>query len=167
MEQRMKESTLEELKTVCNALAQIAGDIRNQTAEAIATTDHIEIIKHYDLLRGVNAAIKESREALSQIEERLSREQVPDAMRAHNIRTITIEGVGRVSLGTRWSASMPDKQVGFDWLRANKHGGVIQETVNAQTLGALAKELNSEGQDLPAPIFTTNILTYTSITKVK
>ena len=163
----MKDSTLEELGKVCNTLTQIVGDIRNQTAEAVATSDHIAIIKHYDLLRNVNAAIKESREALSQIEERLSREQVPDAMRAHNIKTITIEGVGRVSLGTRWSASMPDKQAGFDWLRENEHGGVIQETVNAQTLGALAKELNSEGQDLPAPIFTTNILTYTSITKVK
>jgi hypothetical protein len=133
----------------------------------VATADHIQVIRHYDKLRWANALIKESREALSQIEENLSRERVPDAMRAHNVRTITIEGVGRVSLGTRWSASMPDKAAGFEWLRANEHGGVIQETVNAQTLGALAKELNAEGIDLPQPTFTTNIMTYTSITKVK
>jgi len=88
-------------------------------------------------------------------------------MRAHNVRTITIEGVGRVSLGTRWSASMPDKQAGFEWLRSNDHGGIIQETVNAQTLGALAKELNNDGTELPAPTFVTNIMTYTSITRVK
>jgi hypothetical protein len=88
-------------------------------------------------------------------------------MRAHNIRTITVEGVGRVSLGTRWSASIPDKAAGFEWLRGNGHGGVIQETVNAQTLGALAKEMNEDGTELPAPTFTTNIMTYTSITKVK
>jgi hypothetical protein len=62
---------------------------------------------------------------------------------------------------------MPDKAAGFEWLRGNNHGGVIQETVNAQTLGALAKELNAEGTELPAPTFTTNIMTYTSITKVK
>jgi hypothetical protein len=62
---------------------------------------------------------------------------------------------------------MPDKGAGFDWLRANEHGGVIQETVNAQTLGALAKELNEEGKELPTPTFTTNIMTYTSITKAK
>jgi hypothetical protein len=145
----------------------MTAEIRDQTAEIVSTNDHIAIIKHYDSLRTINALIKESREALDQIETKMSREYVPDALRAHQIRTITVEGVGRVSLGTRWSASMPDKEAGFEWLRANDHGGVIQETVNAQTLGALAKELNSEGVELPQPTFTTNIMTYTSITKVK
>jgi len=163
----MQQETLHDLMNVCNLLSKTAGDIRNQTTEAVATNDHIEVIKHYDDLRKVTALIKESREALEQIEMRLSREQVPDVMRAHNIKNITIEGVGRVTLGTRWSASMPDKQAGFEWLRENGHGGVIQETVNAQTLGALAKELNNDGVELPAPVFTTNIMTYTSISKVK
>ena len=159
--------TLFDLSAVCGRLQVLAEDVRNQTDAAVSSGDHIAIIKHYDKLRQITALIKESREALSQIEEKMSREQVPDALRSNNIRTITVEGVGRVSLGTRWSASMPDKQAGFDWLRANEHGGVIQETVNAQTLGALAKELNNVGTELPAPTFTTNIMTYTSITKVK
>ena len=163
----MQESTVSLLSKTCDTLSYLAGTIRDQTNEIVATNDHIKLIKHYDQLRQATALIKESREALEQIEMKLSREQVPDVLRAQNIRTITVEGVGRVSLGTRWSASMPDKQAGFDWLRANEHGGVIQETVNAQTLGALAKELNSEGLELPAPTFTTNIMTYTSITKVK
>jgi hypothetical protein len=163
----MQAATLLALTDVCGKLSVLASEIRNQTNDVVATNDHIQVIIHYDKLRQVNALIKESREALSQIEEKLSRENVPDVMRAHNVRTITVEGVGRVSLGTRWSASMPDKQSGFEWLRANNHGGVIQETVNAQTLGALAKELNSEGVELPAPTFVTNIMTYTSITKVK
>jgi len=152
---------------VCTQLQGITGAIRDQTNDAVASDDHIALIKHYDQLRQVNALIKESREALSQIEEKLSREHVPTMMRAHQVKTITVEGVGRVSLGTRWSASMPDKGAGFEWLRANDHGGVIQETVNAQTLGALARELNNEGRDLPQPTFTTNIMTYTSITKAK
>jgi len=163
----MQESTVSLLSKTCDTLSYLAGTIRDQTNEIVATNDHIKLIKHYDQLRQATALIKESREALEQIEMKLSREQVPDVLRAQNIRTITVEGVGRVSLGTRWSASMPDKQAGFDWLRANEHGGVIQETVNAQTLGALAKELNSEGLELPAPTFTTNIMTYTSITRVK
>ena len=101
------------------------------------------------------------------MEETLSRESVPEVMREHNVKTITIEGVGRVSLSNRWSASMADKTDGMEWLRKNGHGGVIQETVNAQTLGALAKELNADGVELPQPTFTTNVMTYTSITKVK
>jgi len=163
----MHMKTLFDLTAVCGRLSVLAEEIRNETNEVVSTNDHVQVIKHYDKLRQVTGLIKESREALAQIEERMSRELVPDAMRNAGIRTITIEGVGRVSLGTRWSASMPDKQSGFEWLRGNGHGGVIQETVNAQTLGALAKELNNEGTELPAPTFATNIMTYTSITKAK
>jgi hypothetical protein len=163
----MTEDSIELLRKACNSLITVTGWIRHETEQAIESRDHIELIRHYDQLRQATALIKESREALTQIEEKLSREQVPEALRAHNIRTITIEGVGRVSLGTRWSATMPDKESGFEWLRGNGHGGVIIETVNAQTLGALAKELNNDGMELPQPTFTTSILTYTSITKVK
>ena len=163
----MKLNTLVDLSVVCGKLNILAATIRDETNEVVESKDHIAIIKHYDKLRQATALIKESREALAQMEEKLSREQVPEILRANNIRTITVEGVGRVSLGTRWSASMPDKEAGLDWLRSNGHGGVIQETVNAQTLGALAKELNNDGTELPTPTFTTNIMTYTSITKVK
>ena len=163
----MKPETKIDLAEICAALSRVAGQVRDQTNEAVATNDHIQVIKHYNDLRIVTAIIKETREVLQQLEEKLSREHVPDVMRAHNIRNITVEGVGRVTLGTRWSASMTDKPSGFEWLRGNGHGGVIQETVNAQTLGALAKEMNEEGTELPAPTFTTNIMTYTSITKVK
>jgi hypothetical protein len=163
----MQESTHHQLYEACQALISATSNVRKDTDQVVASQDHIAVIRHYDQVRALNAIIKESREALEQIEVKLSRENVPEVMRAHGVRTITVEGVGRVSLGTRWSASMPDKQAGFEWLRANEHGGVIQETVNAQTLGALAKELNQEGTELPAPTFTTNIMTYTSITKAK
>ena len=161
----MKQDTLTSFSTICHNLQVIAGEIREQQNAVIATKDHVQVIKHYDALRKLNALIKESREALSHMEEHLSREDIPDVMRANNIRSTTIEGVGRVSLGTRWSASMLDKDAGMTWLRENEHGGVIQETVNAQTLGALAKELNQEGFDLPQSFFKTSVMTYTSITK--
>ena len=163
----MYDQTVQAFCKVCEALQNLTNTIREETGEAVDSQDHVKVIRHYNELRQLNALIKESREALSQIEEKLSREQVPDVMRLHNIRSTTIEGVGRVSLGTRWSASMPDKAAGFDWLRGNGHGGVIQETVNAQTLGALAKELNTEGTELPEPTFATSVMTYTSITKIK
>jgi hypothetical protein len=162
----MEPRTLEALTDLCLAFTHMAETIRNQTNAVVSTQEHVEVIKHYDKLRHANAMIKETKDALTKIEERLSREQVPDVMRANKIRSTTIEGVGRVSLGTRWSASMTDKQEGFNWLRGSGNGGVIQETVNAQTLGALAKELNGQGIELPAPTFTTSVMTYTSITKI-
>ena len=163
----MKIETVLALSDVCSSLSKLSGVVRSETNEVVESTDHIEIIKHYDLLRQATAMIKESREVLAQLEEKLSREQIPDALRSRAIRNITVEGVGRVTLGTRWSASMPDKEAGFEWLRENDHGGIIIETVNAQTLGALARELNEGGIELPQPTFVTSIMTYTSITKVK
>lgn len=151
---------------VCDGLVEAAGAIRKDTTEVVASEDHIAVIKHYAKLREVTERIKEAREALDEMEKRLSREQVPDVMRAHNVRTITIEGVGRVSLSNRWSCSMLDKQLGLEWLRKSGNAGLIQETVNSQTLSAFAKNLNdTEGKELPKDIFNTSIMTVTSITK--
>src|SRR4051812_2950219 len=99
LELAMQEDTLSRLNYACGILQGVTTVIRDETNDAVASDDHIALIKHYDKLRQVNALIKESREALSQIEEKLSREQVPSVMRAHQIKTITVEGVGRVSLG--------------------------------------------------------------------
>ena len=162
----MQDTTVQRLTAICSSLQIIAGNIRDETNQVVGTNDHVAVIRHYDNLRKLTALIKESREALSNMEERLSREQVPDVMRANNIRSTTIEGVGRVSLSSRWSASMLDKETAMNWLRESGNGGVIQETVNAQTLGALAKELNNEGVELPSDLFKTSVMTFTSITRV-
>ncbi len=151
---------------VCGALNKTAEMVRTDTAEAVASNDHVSVIKHYDQVRKLTDQIKEAREALDEMEKKLSREQVPEVMRAHNVKTITIEGVGRVSLSNRWSCSMLDKEAGFEYLRANNAGGLIIETVNSQTLAAYAKDLSTEkGVELPADVFKTGIMTYTSITK--
>jgi hypothetical protein len=162
----MTPTLLAQFQYACKTLTELARDIRDETNDVVATKDHVQVIKHYDAFRQVNAIIKEARDALTKLEERLSREYVPDVMRLSNIRSTTIEGVGRVSLGTRWSASMIEKEEAMNWLRQSGNSGVIQETVNAQTLGALAKELNATGYELPQDKFTTNVMTYTSITKV-
>lgn len=162
----MRSSTLMLLNDVCGNLIQVAGEVRADTNSAVATNDHVEVIRHFDHLRKVNDKIKEAQAALVEMAERLSREYVPDVMRAAGIRSTTIEGVGRVSLSNRWSCSMLDKQVGMNWLRGNGAEGLIQETVNAMTLAAYAKSLSEEqGMDLPQDIFKTSIMTYTSITK--
>jgi len=157
---------LDRLTYVCGYLTGVAGAVREDTKEVVGTRDHIEIIRHYNHLRLATALIKEAREALSEMEERLSREYVPEVMKEHNVRTITVEGVGRVSITHRFSCSMLDKEAGMDWLRNNGHGGLIIETVNSSTLGAFARSLlEDEGQELPSDLFKTGTMTYTSITK--
>ena len=162
----MREGTLDAIRAVCNHLVRVAEDVRQDGMDALETRDHVAIIKHYNHLRLATAAIKESREALAQMEEQLSREQIPDIMKEHGVKTITVEGVGRVTVSYRFSCSMLDKELGLDWLRNNGHGGIIIETVNSSTLAAFAKsQLQDHGADLPEDIFKTGSSPYTSITK--
>src|SRR5262245_48841465 len=121
----MNLQTLLELSVLCEQLKALTTKVRQETIDIVAKNDHVAVIKHYDKVRELTENIKESREALNALEKQLSYEYVPDVMRANGIKTTTIDGVGRVSLSTRWSASIEDKQIGYEWLRANGHGGVI------------------------------------------
>lgn len=165
----MKQSTKAELQGVVTRLQFLVEQVREDTLDA-NSGDHIAIIKNYDDVRTTVELIKEAQKALADMSERLSREAVPDALRAAGIRTITVEGVGRVSISTRLSASIiPEKrEFAFDWLRQSGNGSLIVETVNAQTLSSFAKNLaETEGRELPADLFKTGSMSYTSITKVK
>jgi hypothetical protein len=154
---------------VANLVAQLhltAAAIRADTAD-VSNSDHVAIIKHFDEVRLASASIKEAREVISEIEETLSRVTIPDVMRLVNVKTTTIEGVGRVTVSYRYSCSMLDKEQGMLWLKANNHGGLIQETVNASTLAAFSKNLlETEGLELPPELFKVGTSPYTSITKV-
>lgn len=167
----MTPETKAALQSVADLLTKIASTIRDEGRAAVATMDHVVVIKHYADLRDVNATIKVAREALGEMEENLSRVDIPDLFTLIREKTgqkppFNIEGVGRVSVSRRFSASMLDKDMGFKWLRDNGHGDLIQPTVNAQTLSAFAKNMQEvEGKDLPVEIFKTGSVPYTSITK--
>jgi hypothetical protein len=139
--------------------------IRKDTADVLSKGDEIDVVKHYDQLRQANASIKIAREALSDMEESLSRESIPTLFMNRSLKTITIEGVGRVTVAYRWSASMIDKTKGMNWLEENGHGDLIQPTVNSSSLAAFAKDQAADGEDLPSDIFKVGQLAYTSITK--
>lgn len=164
----MKPATLDYINRVVAGLQNAVGMVRDDGREAEASQDHISVIRHFNDLRLAMAQIKEARQALDEMEELFSREIVPNSMKANGVKTVTVEGVGRVTVSHRFSCSILDKPLGFNWLRENGHGGLIQETVNSSTLGAFARNLIEEqGIELPPDIFKTSTMPYTSITKVK
>lgn len=164
----MRQATFDQIQSLVKSLHLTTMMIREDTDTVVPTNDHIAIIKHYDHVRLAAAQIKEAREALKDMEDRLSREVVPDVMKLHNVKTITIEGVGRVTVSHRYSCSMLDKELGIMWLKDNGHGGIVQETVNSSTLAAFSKNLlEEEGKELPEDIFKVGTSPYTSITKAK
>lgn len=167
----MKQETYEWLTKVTAGLDKVAAQIRTETHEVLSTADHVEVIKHFDLTRKAVEQIKTAREAIAEISDRLSKEQIPDLVRDLKARTgekppFHIEGVGRVSVANKFSCTILDKELGFKWLRDKGHEGLIQETVNSSTLSAFAKQLiEDEGKELPPEIFKTGLNPYTSITK--
>lgn len=169
----MQAQTTAALQKAVTALQLAASLVREDTKQVVASGDHIELLKHFNDIRNTNDLIKESREAIQQMTDDLSTRDIPDLLRmlkeTRGLKTpIVIEGVGRCTVSYRFSCSMLDKEQGMLWLRENGHGGLIQPTVNAQTLGAFAKNLiEVEGKDLPDDIFKTGTSPYTSITKVK
>lgn len=162
----MKRETYQQVNTACTALENAAQEVLRENAEILATNDHIAIIKHLYHTRLIVERLRSAKKQLDELEKQLSHEAVPDAMRAHEVRTVTVEGIGRVSLSNRWSCSILDKPEAFKYLRDTGNGALIIETVNAQTLAAFARELNEEkGTELPEHLFKTSVMTTTSITK--
>lgn len=173
----MKDSTLAALRRVVSDLDAVATAIRTETDQVVATGDHVEVIKHFAHLRSAVEQTKTAREAMAGIADNLSRVTIPDIFRALREKTgqkppFIIEGVGRVTVANKFSASIVDhpvlgKEPGYDWLRENGHGSLIQNTVNSSTLSAFAKNMLEEnGVELPTDLFKTGVNPYTSITKI-
>jgi hypothetical protein len=165
----MKIETYEWLQKVLVGLQKVTTEILQETNDVVATQDHVEVIKHFDLVRKATELTKEARENLREISDRLSKEQIPDLFRLVKERTgekppFKIEGVGSVSVSNKYSCTILDKELGYNWLRSNGHEGLITETVNASTLSAFAKELiEVDGKELPPELFKTGVNPYTSI----
>ena len=162
----MRDVTFMDLERTVTNLKRISAMVDDDGRTALASNDHLAIIRHFDQLRRVNAIIKDAKKALDAIEQSFSREHVPEALREQGVKSVTIDGIGRVTISHRWSASMIDKEKGMDWLRSNGHGGIIQETVNSSTLSAFAKDLFQEQDtELPPELFKVGQMAVTSITK--
>lgn len=165
----MHSQTKHDLSVAIQDLEGVLSRMRSESDEILGSKDHLSIIRHYDDMRLANERMKHVRKALDEMAEQWSREFVPDAMRAKQIKTINLEGVGRVTISARWSASIVEgqKEPAFTWLRESGDGGIIQETVNSSTLSAFAKTKFEAGYELPAHLFKVGQMTFTSITKPK
>jgi len=163
----MQESTKIALMGLLAVAKDVQARIEEDTKQILAKADIVAIIHHFNDLRLANEEIKIVRNQLEIVENRLSHSEIPDRFKQIGIKNLTIDDVGRVTIGHRWGCSIIDKQVGFNWLREEGHGGIIIETVNASTLAAFAKNMmDTEGKSLPPDKFVTSINPYTSITKV-
>ncbi len=101
--------------------------------------------------------------------DQIRKKTLPDLMAAEDVRTITLDGIGRVQLAGDCYASIPAEQqeAAFEWLRGNNYGDLIKETVHSATLKAWAKEGLAAGRELPEGVFKVEPYVRASIVKVK
>jgi hypothetical protein len=154
------------------ALTQAARDLEVLTDDLtrdivhLEGHDHIELIRYFDDFRQAADRFSEAKKAITFLHDKLSRDMIPEAMRDAGVKTVTVVGVGRVSISHRYSCTMTDKDQGMAWLKNSGHGDLVIETVNSSTLAAFSKSLmQDEGKELPADLFKVGTSPYTSITK--
>jgi hypothetical protein len=92
---------------------------------------------------------------------------LPEKMDEDDISTVTITGVGRVTLQGDIYFGIIDKEEAFKWLRKHGHGDIIQETINSSIGKAFAKELMRNGETVPDTCFKVTPFTRAQLTRIK
>lgn len=93
---------------------------------------------------------------------------IPDRMEEEGIDgSMKITGLGRLGLTSDVSATIPasNKAEAYEWLGDHGHGDLIQQTVNAGSLKALAKSKLRDNDPLPDNLFKVTPFSRASITK--
>ena len=113
-------------------------------------------------LKDIEALIGKVRESKTYLAEKL----IPKIMELNDTNSISLNSGWRVTGTHRVFTSMKDQDKARDWLREHGYEALIQETVNAQTLASLARELEEEGSELPDKLFTVTIRDNTTVAKL-
>ena len=143
-------------------LNALAADAEPEGSEGIAPPAIAELgndlVALRDTIHGHELLLKELKSRRDQI----SKELLPDAMRAAGLvgdngkGSFTLGDGTKIHLRTNLYASyVKAKQVAFfAWLIENGHKDLIKETVNANTLKAFVREQREEGNDIPQDLVT-------------
>ena len=110
-----------------------------------------------------------ARKRVYHVNDMLDKHLIPLRLKDAGLDLIRVAAVARsFYVVTKTSATMLDKVRGFDWLRANGQGDIIQETVNAGTLSAFCRSLILEqGIEPPSDIIKVSTYDTTSMTKYR
>lgn len=120
-------------------------------------TDTSNIIALAKRMRQLQAEKEELEERLKFINlqyDEVRLRQIPDAMADAEVKTLTIEGVGRVQLANDCYATIVDKEAGYAWLEEHGFDGLIRPYVQPSTFKAAVKEALKNGQEFPEELFT-------------
>jgi hypothetical protein len=125
----------------------------------------VDMARQMRKFQATKEGLEETLKAVNEQLDDLRLRQIPEAMAEADIRTLTIEGVGRVQLALDVHATIKDKELGYAWLEEHGYDGLITPYVQPSTFKAAVKEALRAGQDFPDELFSINPFTRASIVK--
>lgn len=131
--------------------------------EAMALPDLAkELVKAKSVLESIKADEKKAQSYVDYI----AKELLPDRMDQEGISSVKFEGIGRLQKSAQIQCSVrkDDKNSLHEFLREHGYGDMISETVHPSTLKAWAKELITDGIEVPEQV---NVHHYQVATVVK
>lgn len=143
------------------------GDRLQKDARQAEELPFAERLSYFLDLRGLHTYAETLKKEVSKVHEEWKTRVIPKMFEDANASTHTIKGVARITVSQKTYASITNQADGYEWLRKNELGGLIQETVNASSLSAAAKELMGKGMELPEEYFKVTIMPSVSVTAVK
>lgn len=156
------EPTISALETELQEIvAQIGGIGDNAGA--------IELARTFVQLRSVVDRLEEITKPVKDLYNKMKVERLPQVFDREGVPSVNLDEGYRVTISHKVFASIrPDKkEKAYEWLRDNKLGDLIVETVNSSTLSAAAKSMAEDNYELDQELFNVSILPNTSVTKTK
>jgi hypothetical protein len=164
----MKPDTQAACEAAKRALETARAAISAEAESVISANEAPDLVRFYADMREELEAMASSISDLNKLDKDLSYSRIPACFDAHGIQNIKLPGYGLVGLNRRWSCSILNKPQGHKYLRDHGQAGMIQETVNAMTLGAWAREeTEDKGREPPDDVFKTTVARYVSLTRSK
>lgn len=157
---------------MAEALAESADALAAERLDAAENLESIvsEMISLRDQVDATEEMLKQVKAAYDDVRKR----RLPEKMQELGLvgptgrGSFTHSSGANVSLRVKVQATVKkdDRDATYAWLKENGHASLIQETVNAQTLGAFVRERLEDGEPLP-PGVSTFVETIAVITKPK
>jgi hypothetical protein len=126
----------------------------------------ITMARNMRTLQTQKDVLEEELKAVNQQLDDLRLRAIPEAMAELDIRTLTVEGIGRVQLALDCYATIKDKVAGYQWLQEHGYDGLVTEYIQPSTFKAAVKDALKQGQSFPEELFNIQPFTRASIVKV-
>ena len=127
----------------------------------------VEMARRMRELQAQKDELDEQYKAINIELDQIRLKDIPEAMAEADIRSLTIDGIGRVQLAADCYATIKDKALGYAWLREHGYDGLIRGYVQPSTFKAAVKDAMKNWQEFPEELFSITPFTRASIVAVK